>query len=486
VNKVRAEGLGPLPKSRGACVSKRHTGGGRPRTLLRVGSVGKRRVGAWMLDSSLSERPKAGTEETVERQDPRTLKRRQGRKRKVHSLIDKVYSRKNLELAWEKVKKNRGSAGIDEVTIGKFEERKHYYLDLLHRKLRDGSYRPKPVKRVEIPKSDGGTRRLGIPSVMDRVVQQALVQRMEPIFEPEFLQCSFGYRKGRSPHDAMRKVWRELMAGCAWVVDADLRQFFDTIDQEKLIDLIAEQISDGRVLALVRDILRSGVVEGGYWEPTLTGVPQGGVASPLWSNILLTPFDRAMTEEGFRLTRWADDFVVVCRTQREAQRALMCAERFLRQELGIELNAHKTRIVHTRQGFEFLGYKIKRGKSLRLPANKRRSGSNPYDLYAIPREKSIRYFKDQIRGLTQRKAPVTLPELIDQINPVIRGWGNYYRKAHVRRFFNQLDRWISQRIYSFLAKRWRSKMWRKYPTRRLIGECGLVRLTHLIPGLTPR
>lgn len=431
-------------------------------------------------------RPDTSAEDSMERLNPRALKKRRGRRRKVHSLIDKVFSRRNLELAWEKVKRNQGSAGIDEVTIAEFEEHKGYYLELLHRKLRDGTYRPKPVKRVEIAKSEGGVRKLGIPAVIDRVCQQALVQRMGPIFEATFVDCSFGYREGRSPHDAMRKVWRELLKGYCWIVDADLRQFFDTIDQEKLIDLIAEEISDGRVLQLVREMLRAGVMERGYWQPTLTGVPQGGVASPLWSNIFLTPFDRAMTEEGFRLTRWADDFVVVCRTQREAQRALMCAERFLRQELGIELNAHKTQIVHTRQGFEFLGYKIKRGKSLRLSANKRRSASNPYDLYAIPREKSIRHFKDQIRGLTQRKAPVTLPELIDQINPVIRGWGNYYRKAHVRRFFNQLDRWISQRIYSFLAKRWRSTMWRKYPTRRLIGEYGLVRLTHLIPGLIPR
>ena len=398
-------------------------------------------------------------------------------------MIDKVYSRKNLELAWKKVKQNHGSAGIDEVTISKFEERKPYYLELLHQKLRDGSYRPKPVKRVEIPKPDGGIRKLGIPAVMDRVVQQALVQRMEGIFEVKCLDCSFGYRKGRSPHDAMRKVWRELNAGNFWVVDADLRQFFDTIDQEKLVDLIAEEISDGRVLQLIRDILQSGVMEGGYWQPTLTGVPQGGVASPLWSNIFLTPFDRAMTEQGLRLTRWADDFVILCNTKTEAYRALAFAKRFLREELGVELHPTKTRIVHVRQGFEFLGYKVKRGKGYRLSANKRRVKGNPYDLYAVPREKSVKRFRDQIRKLTRRKAPVKLQELIDQINPVIRGWGTYYRKAHVRYLFNKLDRWIVQRIYSFLAKRWRNVMWRKYPTKRLIGEYGLVRLTHLIPSL---
>jgi group II intron reverse transcriptase/maturase len=421
----------------------------------------------------------------VEPQDPDTSKGRQGKKKKVHSLIDKVFSRKNLELAWEKVKKNRGSAGIDEVTIAQFEARQEFYLDLLHHKLREGTYRPQPVKRVEIPKSEGGVRKLGIPAVLDRVCQQALVQRMEPIFEPTFLDSAFGYRRGRSPHEAMRKVWRELNEGNVWIVDADLRQFFDTIDQEQLIDLIAEEISDGRVLQLVRDMLRAGVMEGGCWKPTLTGVPQGGVASPLWSNIFLTPFDRQMTAEGFRLTRWADDFVVLCQTREEAQRALAVAERCLREALGVELHPQKTWVVHVSQGFEFLGYKVKQGAGHRLPAHKRRGRSNPQNLYAIPREKSVQRFQEQIRALTRRKVPIRLRELIERINPVIRGWGHFYRQADVRRLFHRLDRWIEHRIYSFLAKRWRNPMWRRYPTRRLIAEFGLVRLTHLIPGLVP-
>jgi len=421
----------------------------------------------------------------VEPQDPDTSKARQGKKKKVHSLIDKVFSRKNLELAWEKVKKNQGSAGIDDVTIAQFEARQECYLDLLHRKLREGTYRPQPVKRVEIPKSAGGVRKLGIPTVLDRVCQQALVQRMEPIFEPTFLDSAFGYRRGRSPHDAMRQVWGELNKGNVWIVDADLRQFFDTIDQERLIDLIAEEISDGRVLQLVRDMLRAGVMEGGGWKPTLTGVPQGGVASPLWSNIFLTPFDRQMTAEGFRLTRWADDFVVLCQTREEAQRALAVAERFLREALGVELHPQKTRVVHVSQGFEFLGYKVKQGAGHRLPAHKRRGRSNPQNLYAIPREKSVKRFQEQIRALTRRKVPIKLRELIERINPVIRGWGHFYRKADVRRLFHRLDRWIEHRIYSFLAKRWRNPMWRRYPTRRLIAEFGLVRLIHLIPGLVP-
>jgi RNA-directed DNA polymerase len=405
------------------------------------------------------------------------------RKKKVHSLIDKVFSRKNLELAWEKVKSNRGSAGLDDVTIAQFEARQEDYLDLLHRKLRDGTYRPNPVKRVEIPKAEGGVRKLGIPAVLDRVCQQALSQRMEPIFEPTFLDSSFGYRRGRSPHEAMRKVWQELNAGYGWIVDAALRQFFDTINQDKLIDLIAEEISDGRVLQLVRDMLRAGVMEGGGWQPTLTGVPQGGVASPLWSNSFLTPFDRRMDAEGFRLTRWADDFGVLCQTRAEAQRALAIAKRFLREEWGVALHPQKTRMVHISQGFEFLGYKVKQGTGFRLPAHRRRSRSNPRNLYAVPREKSVKRFQEQIRALTRRKAPLKLRELIERINPVIRGWGHFYRKADVRRLFHRLDGWVERRIYSFLAKRWRNPMWRQYPTRRLIEEFGLVRLTHLIPGL---
>jgi len=227
-------------------------------------------------------------------------------KRKVHSLIDKVYSRTNLARAWEKVKQNHGSAGIDAVTITEFEANRAFSLERLHRQLCEGTYQPKPVKRVEIGKSDGGVRKLGIPAIIDRVCQQALVQRMEPIFEPQCQDCSFGYRKGHSPHDAMRNVWQGLNAGYGWCVDADLRAFFDTIPQSKLVDLIAEEISDGRVLQLIWAMLRAGAMEGEYWQPTLTGVPQGAVASPLWSNIFLTPFDRAMTAAGFRLTRWAD------------------------------------------------------------------------------------------------------------------------------------------------------------------------------------
>jgi len=261
--------------------------------------------------------------------------------------------------------------------------------------------------------------------------------------------------------------------------------FFDSIDQNRLVDLICDQISDGRVLQLIRDFLEAGVIADGGWEPTKTGVPQGGVASPLWSNIFLTPFDHAMTAAGYRVTRWADDFVVVCRTRHEAQTAQALAGSFLRNELGVNLHPEKTRIVHVDHGFEFLGYKVKRGKGLRLSVSKRTSHANPHNLYAVPREKSVARFKDQIRNLTQRRAPVRLRDMIEGINPIIRGWGNYYRKANVRKLFHRLDGWIEPRLWSFISKRWRNTAWRGYPTSRLITDFGLVRLIYLVPGIRP-
>lgn len=438
-----------------------------------------------MLDSALCERPNPCPEDT-EQQPDRPSSPHQTGKKNVHALIDKVFSQKNLALAWERVKKNHGSAGIDHVTIEQFERRKVYYLDMGHHQLRRGTYQPYPVKRGESDTPDGGVRKLGSPSVLDRVVQQALVQRMEPIFAPLLLDCSYGYRRGRSPHDAMRKVWRELQAGDAWIVDADLRAYFDTINHTKLVDLIAMEISAGRVLNLIWQMLRAGVMVADDWQPTLDGVPQGGVASPLWSNISLTPFDRFMTAMGWQLTRWADDFVIVCKTRQEAQRALTLARRFLQEELGVVIHPQKTRIVPIRQGFALLGSKVKQGKGHRVPDAQRTRRSNPQNLYAVPRDKSVKRFQDRIRSLTRRKAPLTLKQVIGRINPVMRGWGIFYRKAHVRLLFNQLDRWIAHRLYAFLAKRWRNGMWRTYPTSRLIEEFSLVRLTHLIPGLVKR
>ncbi len=408
--------------------------------------------------------------------------------RKVHSLVDKVYQPKNLCAAWEKVKANRGSGGIDGQRLGEFEQGLDEHLGRLHEELRTDRYQPLPVKRVEIPKAGnaGETRPLGIPAVYDRVCQQALLNRLEPIFEPVFDDSSFGYRPGRSAKDALRKVWREIEAGAEWIVDADLKDYFGTIDHEKLMALVAQRVADGRVLTLIEQMLTAGYMEKGRLFPTPQGTPQGGVVSPLLSNILLTPFDREMRRRGYQLTRYADDWVITCRSRREAEAALRCAKKIL-ATLGVRVNPQKTRVVHVRHGFAFLGYKIKRSsQGLYLPEAKIKSGVRGGDLYAYPTQRSVDRFKGMIRRKTRRRIPLRTAELIRELNPVIRGWGEYYKRAHVRRLFNQLDRWVERRLWSHRHKRWRCAGWKTLPTRRLRGELGLASLVSLIPSLRLR
>jgi group II intron reverse transcriptase/maturase len=225
------------------------------------------------------------------------------------------------------------------------------------------------VRQVQIPKAGkpGEFRMLGIPTIYDRVCQQALLNRLEPIFEPVFDDANFGYRRGRSTQDAMRKVWKEIQSGREWIVDADLKDFFGSADHEKLLTLVAQRVADGRVLGLIRAMLKAGSYGKGRLFPSERGTPQGGVASPLLSNILLTPFDREMRRRGYQLTRFADDWVVTCSSVAEAQAAIAVALRIL-SELGVQLHPQKTRVVHVQQGFEFLGYKIKRGRRLAASA----------------------------------------------------------------------------------------------------------------------
>src|SRR5215471_4887152 len=408
--------------------------------------------------------------------------------KKVHSLVDKVYQLKNLRAAWDKVKANRGSGGVDGQSLEAFEQGLNENLQRLHKELRTGCYQPQPVRRVNIPKAGkpGEWRPLGIPAVIDRVCQQALLQRLEPIFEPLFDDSSFGYRPGRSAKDALRKIWREIEAGAEWIVDGDLKDYFGSVDHEKLIILVAQRVADGRVLTLIEQMLTAGYLEHGRLFPTPQGTPQGGVVSPLLSNILLTPFDREMRRHGYQLTRYADDWVLTCRSRREAEVALGIAEKIL-GTLGVRINRQKTQIVHVRHGFAFLGYKIKRGsRGLRLPEAKIQSGAQDGDLYAYPTQKSVDRFTDSIRRKTRRRIPLSTAELIRELNPVIRGWGEYYKRAHVRRLFNQLDRWVVRRLWSHHHKRWRCSGWKTLSTERLRNELGLASLIGLIPSLTPR
>ena len=278
--------------------------------------------------------------------------------KKVHSLMDKVYKRKNLEMAWEKVRSNRGSGGVDGKNLEQFAVELDQQLDQLYIELRGDTYQPRPVRQVQIPKvgKPGEYRMLGVPTIYDRVCQQALLNRIEPIFEPVFDEANFGYRRGRSTQDAMRKVWKEIQSGSEWIVEGDLKDFFGSVDHEKLLALVAKQIADGRVLRLIKAMLKAGSYGRGRLYPTERGTPQGGVVSPVLSNVLLTPFDREMRRKGYQVTRYADDWVITCKSAAEARAAIVAAQRILEQ-LGVLLHPQKTRIVHVRHGFEFLGYK---------------------------------------------------------------------------------------------------------------------------------
>ncbi len=293
-------------------------------------------------------------------------------------------------------------------------------------------------------------------------------------------------RLRRSAKDALRKIWGELEAGYEWLVDADLKNFFGTVDHDKLMTLVNRKVSDGRVLRLIESILKAGCFAEGRLFPTRRGTPQGGVVSPLLSNVPLTPFDKEMRRRGYRLTRYADDWAVTCRTRAEAQAALTCATRILEQ-LGVQMNRDKTRIVHVRYGFEFLGYKIKRGKRpLRLAAGRIKSGVRQGMLYAYPTQKSINRFQDRVRQSTRRRVPLRSEEIIRELDPILRGRGLYYYKAHVRTLFHHLDQWIVRRLWSDRFKRWRCCGWTVLPDAKLRGETGLVSLISLIPSVAAR
>ena len=363
-----------------------------------------------------------------------------------------------------------------------FENKIQENLEELRQELITGEYTPLPVRKVFIDKrGKGGEKRsLGIPTIKNRVCQQALKNRLEPILEKFFNNCSFGYRLNKSTYMAMRKIWLEINSGNQWIVDADLRDYFGTVNHELLISLIARKMSDGKVLKLIRNMLVAGYMEKGRLFPTSKGTPQGSVISPLLSNVYLTTFDNSMTQKGYKLTR-----LVVCKSKKEAERALEIARQVL-SRLGLKIHSNKTRITQVKWGLEFLGYKIKQGKGLNLSKGKIKSKINKYNLYAYFIHKSIKRFMDEIRLRTKRKIPLTMKELIDNINPVIKRWGNYFRKAHVRKIFNKLDRWIIRRLWNHRYKKWRNCGWRKHPTKDLYQKYGLVNLIGLIPSIQPK
>jgi group II intron reverse transcriptase/maturase len=352
---------------------------------------------------------------------------------KRHSLSGQLREIPFLNKAWMRVKENRGCPGIDNEDISQFENQLDLRLLEIQRLLREKRYEPEPVKRVFIPKPDGRQRPLGIPTVRDRVVQQGLRMLLEPVFEESFLPCSHGYRPGKNAHQAITKASAYIEHGYCWVVDADIDGFFDHVDHTILLDLVNEKVSDGSILRLIESFLKSGVMNGGEFIESVEGTPQGGVISPLLANIYLNHFDRRMGELGFILDRYADDFLIFCKTEEEAIRALDSARGILWNELRLSLSATKTRIVHCSEGFDFLGYHFQKG------------GKGP-------KESAIRKFKDNVRFRTRRNQPKKLQQVIGELNPLIRGWGSYFSLSKWKTQFSKLDHWIRTRLRCFKAK----------------------------------
>jgi RNA-directed DNA polymerase len=353
---------------------------------------------------------------------------------KWYSLMDKLIRPATLEAAWQKVARNKGAAGVDGQSIERFAVQAERYLQELQASLKEGSYRPCPVKRVEIPKADGQTRPLGIPTVKDRIVQTALKMVIEPIFEVQFRPVSYGFRPGRSCKDALREVDRLLKSGFTWVVDADLKSYFDTIPHDKLMTRVASAISDGAVLALVESFLQQDIMKDmARWTPT-TGTPQGAVISPLLANLYLHPLDLLMEESGCRMVRYADDFVILCRTEDEALAALRQVAAWVGAN-GLTLHPDKTRVGDIRQpgqGFDFLGYRFEAGRRL-------------------VRKKSLKALKDKVRGMTSRSRGDSLERIITDLNPILRGWFGYFKHA-TPALFGVIDGFVRRRLRAILRK----------------------------------
>jgi len=353
---------------------------------------------------------------------------------KWYSLMDKVCAPKTLGLAWDRVRANHGAAGVDGQSVDRFAANAERYLTELNRELREGTYRPEAVKRVDIPKADGKTRPLGIPTVKDRIVQTAVKLVIEPIFEVQFLMTSYGFRPERGSKDALREVHRLLKAGYTHVVDADLQGYFDSIPHERLMERVAASISDGRVLSLLQAWLGQDILRGlERWTPT-RGTPQGAVISPLLANLYLHPLDERMMARGYRMVRYADDFVILCRSPAEAEAALAEVRAWVEAN-GLHLHADKTHVGDCRQagqGFEFLGYRFEAGKRW-------------------VRKKSLQRFKDRLREKTRRTRGDSLKRIIADLNPMLRGWFGYFKHAH-EYTFQPLDGFIRRRLRALLRK----------------------------------
>ena len=361
------------------------------------------------------------------------------RAKQTEGLLEQILTDENLERAYRQVKKNKGAGGIDGMQVDELLPYLRENQKKLVQTLRDGKYHPRPVRRVEIPKENGKTRKLGIPTVVDRLIQQAICQVLTPIYEQQFSDNSYGFRPKRSAHDALKKCQTNITEGYRYVVDMDLEKYFDTVNQSRLIQILSETIKDGRVISLIHKFLNAGVMVGGMFEDSPEGVPQGGPLSPLLGNVMLNECDWELQKRGHRFVRYADDMMIFCRSKKAAKRTLEKILPFIEGKLFLKVNREKTKVAHVK-AVKFLGYGfyIYRGEG-RLRVH----------------PKSVRKLKEKIRIVTGRSNGMGVDERKSRLNSIVRGWMNYFKLADAKQLLQRLDEWIRRRIRMVTWKRWK-------------------------------
>ena len=356
---------------------------------------------------------------------------------KIKEVVNRVYNPWRLRKAWQQVKKNAGAAGIDKMTVEEFERRKEELLQLIHEKLKAGTYRFKPARRVLIPKEGTSKKRkLGIPVVMDRVVSQSINLVFEEIFDLEFTKSNFGFRRGMSQHQAVRHVQSIVLEGYEWCASIDLKSFFDEIPHNLILKLIRRRISDEKLVTLIARALKAGVVVEGKLEKTTKGCPQGSPLSPMLSNIVLNELDQELEKRGHPYCRWADDFLVLLKSERAAKRVMEGIVNYLEEELNLPVNKEKSKVALVKD-VPFLGFQILRGK-IRIS------------------DKARTKFKDKVRNLTRRNNPLSMYKITQDLNEYLRGWVSYFRLQEFKKIFGDLDGWIRSRLRSMQLKKWKN------------------------------
>jgi len=365
----------------------------------------------------------------------------------MSKLLDKILSRENMLEAYNQVKSNKGSAGIDGITIEEMDNYLRQNWRLTKELIKQRKYKPQPVLRVEIPKPNGGIRQLGIPTVMDRMIQQAIVQVISPICEPHFSDTSYGFRPNRSCEKAIMKLLEYLNDGYKWIVDIDLEKFFDTVPQDRLMSLVHNIIEDGDTESLIRKYLHSGVIINNQRHKTLVGTPQGGNLSPLLSNVMLNELDKELENRGLRFVRYADDCVITVGSESSAKRVMYSVSRFIEKRLGLKVNMTKTKITRPRE-LKYLGFGFWKSSD---------------GWKSRPHQDSVRRFKLKLKKLTQRKWSIDLTRRIEQLNLSIRGWINYFSLGNMKSIATSIDERLRTRLRVIIWKQWKKK------SRRLWG-----------------